>query len=135
MNMHWTSWTVVVLAFVHGGWFTFDGAYALLTGDYVTPKTGPYAGQLGPWAMLVSAVGIEPRSTLMKTIFLAYGSIWLVIIVCFIFKLPWAWWAMLAAAIGAAWYIPFGAILSLAQIGLLFLPVWFGTVQPPPGVE
>ncbi|MFQ5501389.1 MAG: hypothetical protein ACE5EQ_03700 [Phycisphaerae bacterium] len=133
--MHWTGWIVVVLAFVHGGWFAFDGAHALLTGDYVTPKTGTYAGQLGPWSMLISAVGIEPRSTLMKTIFLAYGTLWLVFIVCFIFKLSWAWWAMLAAAIGAAWYIPFGAVLSLAQVGLLLLPVWFGTVQPPPGVQ
>ncbi|MFQ5411457.1 MAG: hypothetical protein ACE5EC_04145 [Phycisphaerae bacterium] len=133
MNMHWTAWIVVVLAFVHGGWFAFDGTHAVLTGDYITPKSGPYAGQLGPWSKLVSAVGIEPRSTLMKSIFSAYGTLWLVIIVCFIFKLPWAWWAMLAAAIGAAWYIWFGTILSLTQVGLLLLPVLSRAGKTLPG--
>ena len=36
-------------------------AVALIAGDYVTPSKGQYAGQLGPWARLVSAVGLEPR--------------------------------------------------------------------------
>jgi hypothetical protein len=43
----------------------YDGSRALIVGDYVTPKSGAYAGQLGPWAKLVAAVGIEPRSTVM----------------------------------------------------------------------
>jgi hypothetical protein len=71
--MHWTAWIVAALVILNGGWMAFDGARALVVGDYVTPKTGQYAGQLGPWAKLIQAIGIEPRSTLMKSIFFIYG--------------------------------------------------------------
>jgi len=37
------------LAAVEAGWMLFDGSRALIVGDYVTAKSGPYAGQLGPW--------------------------------------------------------------------------------------
>ncbi len=120
--MHWLGWIVAVLAFTVGGWFSFDGATALVTGDYVTPKSGAYAGQLGPWSKLVEGVGIDPRSTLMKTIFLLYGIAWLIIIVCFILKRSWAWWGMVVAAAGALWYLPFGTLLSVIQVILLMLP-------------
>lgn len=120
--MHWLGWIVVALAFTVGGWFAFDGATALITGDYVTPKSGPHAGQLGPWSKVVQAVGIEPCSTLMKVIFLVYGVAWLVLIVCFILHMPWAWWAMLIAAVGALWYLPFGTLLGVIQVILLALP-------------
>jgi hypothetical protein len=50
---------VAVLVSVTGGWMAFDGAHALITGDFVTPSSGPYSGQLGPWATLLEAVGLE----------------------------------------------------------------------------
>ena len=120
--MHWLGWIVVALAFTVGGWFAFDGWTALITGDYVTPKSGPHAGGLGTWSKVVQAVGIDPRSTLMKVIFLVYGVAWLVLIVCFILQMPWAWWAMLIAAVGALWYLPFGTLLGVIQVILLMLP-------------
>ena len=57
------GWILVLVALVlfEAGWMAFDGAHALVTGDYVTPSTGSYAGQLGPWADVVSAAGIGPR--------------------------------------------------------------------------
>ena len=57
--MHWTGWVVVLFAFLEGGWFAFDGGHALVTGDYVTPSSGQYADQLGPWSKLVAGLGIE----------------------------------------------------------------------------
>ncbi len=120
--MHWLRWIVVALALCEAGWMTFDGTRALTVGDYVTPKTGPYAGQLGPWTKIVSAVGIEPRSTFMQSVFAIYGACWLVIIVCFALRLPWAWSAMLVAALGALWYLPLGTLFSVIQVVLLFLP-------------
>lgn len=119
--MHWLGWTVLALALVEGGWLAFDGGHALITGDYVTPSTGPYAGQLGPWSKLVSAVGIDPRSTLMKSIHLTLGLAWLLMMVCFALRLPFAWYGMLACAIAALWYLPFGTLLSMIQITLLLL--------------
>ena len=86
------GWIVVVLALVEGGWLAFDGEHALVTGDYITPDSGQYAGQLGPWSKLVSAVGIEPRSTLMQLIHVALGTTWVMMIGCFIRRVPWGWW-------------------------------------------
>ena len=120
--MHGLAWIVVVLAFVEGGWLAFDGGHALVTGEYVTPKSGQYAGQLGPWSKLVSAVGIEPRSTLMKLIHVTLGFTWVMMIVFFIWGSPWAWWGMIFCAGAALWYLPFGTLLSLIQIALLLLP-------------
>lgn len=127
--MHWFGWVVVGLALVEGGWLAFDGGHALVTGDYVTPKSGPHAGQLGPWSRLVSAVGIEPRSTLMKSVHLGLGLAWLGVVVCFAGGLPWAWWGMLVCATLGLWYLPFGTLLSVIQIVLLLLPA----LRVPPG--
>ncbi len=104
--MHWLAWVVLVLAFVEGGWLAVDGGHALVSGDYVTPSSGQYAGQLGPWAKVVSAVGIRPRSTLMKSIHLALGLAWLAVIFCFALQLPWAWSGMLVCAVLGLWYVP-----------------------------
>ena len=120
--MYWLKWVIIVLALSEAVWMTFDGTRALVVGDYVTPRMGPHAGQLGPWSFLVSAVGIEPRSTLMKTIFAGYGATWLAIIGCFVFKVSWAWWGMLVAAAGSLWYLPVGTLISIVQTVLLLLP-------------
>lgn len=120
--MHWLGWIVVLLALVEGGWFAFDGGHALIKGDYVTPRSGPYEGQLGPWSKVVAAVGIPPRSMLMKSIHVVLGGAWLVVIVCFVLRLPWAWTAMLVCAAAGLWYLPFGTLLSVIQIVLLLLP-------------
>lgn len=117
--MRMLPWIIVVLAVLEAGWMTFDGARALVVGDYVTPSSGEYAGQLGPWSKVVTAAGIEPRSTLMKSIFVVYGVVWIVIVVAFIRSATWAWTAMLIAAAGALWYLPVGTFLSLVQIVLL----------------
>lgn len=115
-------WLAVACALVVAGWFAFDGGRALLVGDYVTPGSGPYAGQLGPWAGVVEAAGIEPRSTAMKLVFLGYGTAWLAVIAAFVARRGWAWTAMLIAALGSLWYVPFGTLLGLIQIALLSTP-------------
>jgi hypothetical protein len=97
--MDWKNWVIIILVAFTGGWMLFDGTRALILGDYVTPKSGEYAGQLGPWSNLVKAIGIEPRSTLMKLIFVGYGSIALTVAVCFAFGPSWARTALLIVCI------------------------------------
>lgn len=120
--MHWTGWVVVVLAVLTGSWMVFDGTRALVTGDYTTPATGEYAGQLGPWSKLVEAVGLPPRSTLMKSIFVVYGLASILIAICFALRLPWAWAGMLAIGVLGLWYLPIGSVTCLVTIALLLLP-------------
>ena len=119
--LSWSDWIVISCALIVALWFVTDGTVALVTGDYVTPKSGQYAGQLGPWAKLVGALGIEPRSTAMKLIFVVYGVIWLVVIVGFIFRTDWSWWAMFFAAVLSLWYLPFGTLLGVIQIVLMIM--------------
>lgn len=113
---------VAGLALLEAGWMAAEGARALAWGDYLSFRTGPYAGQLGPWARVVSAVGVEPRSTSMKVFFLAYGAAWLVVVVAFLRRRVWAWWGMVVAAACSLWYLGIGTVTSLLQLALLFLP-------------
>ena len=110
------------LVSLSGGWMAFDGGRALIDGDYVTPSGGEMAGQLGPWSSLIKAVGIAPRSTLMKSIFLIYSLIYLGLALALGLGSPWAWPPLLVVAILGLWYVPFGTFLSILVIVLLMLP-------------
>ncbi len=120
--LHWSAWIVAALVVLNGGWMAFDGTRALIVGDYITPRTGQYAGQLGPWSNVVQAAGIPPRSTLMKSIFVVYGLAYLIVMVAFLLKTSWAWSAMLIVAVLGLWYLPFGTLTNLIVIVLLLLP-------------
>lgn len=111
-----------ILAGLESGWMAFDGTRALIKGDYVTPRTGAHGGELGPWAKIVSAVGIEPRSTGMKLAFVAYGTLWLGTTVAFVAGVGGSRTLMLLLAIGSVWYAPIGTLLGLGQVILLLVP-------------
>ncbi len=120
--MEWLRWVVVVLAFLDAGYMVVDGTRALTTGDYFTPSSGEHAGQLGPWAKVVKAIGVEPRSIGMKAFFVAYGLVWIAVTVAFALEQPWSWLMMLALAIGSLWYLVVGSVLSILVAVLLFIP-------------
>ncbi len=119
--MTWVRIAVLALGLIEGAWMTFDGTRALSVGDYVTPSSGTHAGELGPWHHIVGAVGIPPRSTAMKLIFVAYGISWLVITFAFARGAMWGWLAMLTASVATLWYLPVGTIFGIVQIVAL---VW-----------
>lgn len=120
--MHWAKWIVLVVLVLSPGWMVLDGGRALIVGNYVTPRHGPHAGQLGPWSKLVSAVGIEPRSSTMKWIFVIYGLTTITIGISFLLGKAWAWMGLLIMAALGLWYIPFGALLHIFMIVVLLLP-------------
>ena len=121
-GLHWTAWVVVALVLVGGGWMAFDGGRALIVGEYVTPKTGQHSGGLGSWSKVVEAVGIEPRSTLMKCVFLVYGLAYLAATVAFVLGVREAWWAIGVLAVLGLWYLPFGTVINIIVLVLLALP-------------
>lgn len=67
-----TTFTLTILSFMLGGWLVFDGARKLLTGYY----TGEQTIGLGPWATIVSAIGVRPADMAFPFLFL--GIIWIV---------------------------------------------------------
>ena len=100
----------------------FDGLRALILGDYLTPTTGPYAGQLGPWSGVVSAVGIAPQSSTMKVLFVLFGVAWLWAIAEFLRRTPRSTRALGVLAVATLWYLPVGTLMStLVLIGLALL--------------
>ncbi|HET6996834.1 MAG TPA: hypothetical protein VFI06_17695 [Chitinophagaceae bacterium] len=115
------KWIVVLLAVMNFGYMAFDGGRALVKGDYIRPSSGTYAGQLGPWSKLVEKIGINPESTTMKVIFLAWGLIGLMITVCFILKMSWAPNALIVINILSLWYLIPGTVSSTLQIILLVI--------------
>ena len=117
----WTTWLSVLLIASTAGWMVFDGTRALILGDYVTPQTGDFAGQLGPWSNLVQAIGIEPRSIWMKLIFIAQGLGTLTIVVQYIRNKPWAWTGLLITMLLGLWYLPIGTLINLLALSLLLL--------------
>ena len=113
---------ILAFAFIQGGWMTFDGGRALLVGDYVTSRSGPRAGQLGPWSQMVAAVGLEPRGTLVKCLHVIIGLAWLVSFVMLLLGAGPARWMLFGCAIASLWYLPIGIILGGIVIALLLMP-------------
>jgi hypothetical protein len=110
---------ILIISIVEAGWFLLEGVRALTTGNYYTPKAGKYKGQLGPWAKVVGAVGINPQSAFMRSTFLIIGIVWFFFIICFALQVTWAWLGMLIMPIITLWYLPIGTLLSLMQIIIL----------------
>jgi hypothetical protein len=111
---------VVLLVLVNGAWMAFDGGRALVVGDYVTPSSGPYAGELGPWAEVLSSVGLDPRSLLVKSVFVFYGLAVVCLALAFARKVRWSRCGLLVALPLGLWYLPFGTVLNAVSIALLF---------------
>lgn len=124
--MDWTRWLIAALVLLGGGWMIFDGSRALLKGDYVTPRAGPRSGQLGPWASIVSAAGIAPRSKLMKWIFVVLGLVYLAMGAAFFAGVPWARIGLIVVAGLGLWYLPFGTLINI----LVILLAVIGAIRP-----
>lgn len=115
------KWIIVLLAAVNFGFMAFDGARALVTGDYIRPKTGSYAGQLGPWSKLVQKLGIDPMSAFMKVVFVLWGITGLILAACFALGKAWSWKWLLIVNICSLWYLFAGTFSSALQIVLLLI--------------
>ena len=112
---------ITLLVLLTAGWMLFDGSRALIAGDFVTPESGDYAGQLGPWANLAQRLGIEPRSTLMKSVFVVYGLLAITSVVCYLIDYPWAGTALMVVCFLGLWYLPFGTIANLVVLFLMMM--------------
>ncbi len=80
---------IILFALINFGFMTFDGARALIVGDYIRPDKGEYAGQLGLWSGLAENAGIDPESNLMKSILVIFGVIGIALTTGFAFNAKW----------------------------------------------
>lgn len=115
---------IILLSLLNAGYMAFDGARALMLGDYIRPTEGEYAGQLGPWTKVVNAIGIDPMSTLMKSLFLLIGIYGIIATLCFAFNVASGWKMLLAFCILSIWNLMFGTMSSVLVIVLLMVWKW-----------
>jgi hypothetical protein len=113
---------IILLSLLNAGYMAFDGGRALITGDYIRPKNGEYAGQLGPWSKLVTAIGIDPMSGVMKSIFLILGIYGIIATLYFVFNTAAGWKMLLVFCILSIWNLMFGTMSCVLVI--LFLIMW-----------
>jgi hypothetical protein len=97
----------VLLGALTGGYMLVDGIYATQTGSYI-------GSSIGPWSILVGALGIHPRSYSMVNAFIIFGICWLGALAFYFAKRRVALAVMAAATL---WYLPFGTLFSLAILG------------------
>jgi hypothetical protein len=112
-----TPWTVrlyLVLSWVMGWWMALDGLHERLWGDYVRLN-----GQLGPWAGLAQAVGVEPQRLGMT--FVALGLALIGASFGVTFRRRWGYNAALATAAISLLYLGLGTPIALACLVLLLL--------------
>jgi hypothetical protein len=86
--------TIIILALIEGLWMGFDGTRALTVGDYVTPRSGARAGELGPWLIVAGAL---------------------------LRRVPWALNAVFIGAVLTLWYLPVGTAFGVIEIALCIL--------------
>ncbi|MCA9291118.1 MAG: hypothetical protein KDA25_08315 [Phycisphaerales bacterium] len=114
-------WTIIALGLFIGAWLAFDGGRAIIVGDYVTPASGRFAGQLGPWSRLIAAIGLDPRSMPVKALHVVVGAGWIILAVAFMLRRPWASPMLMAWCVATLWYLPWGTLIGLVVLGLLAL--------------
>ena len=64
--------SISILSFILGAWLVFDGTRKLVTGYY----TGEQTIGLGPWATVVTEIGLRPSDMAFPFLFL--GVLWFV---------------------------------------------------------
>jgi hypothetical protein len=105
---------LIFAAAVQGMWMPADGIHALRSGHY-------YGSRLGPWAEVVSRVGIDPNSSTMMGTFVALGVLWLVVLALITTRARQALTLALLAAVMTLWFLPIGTLLSAMTIACSLL--------------
>lgn len=108
----WSRTALFAVCLLQGGYMTFDGMHRLLTGSY-------FGGRLGPWAALVSAVGISPGTV--APVFVVLGALWLVAGVAFLCRARWSTGLVIAVSAISLAYLVFGTVLSLIALVIVLM--------------
>jgi hypothetical protein len=103
---------ISILSLILGAWLAFDGARKLVTGYY----TGEQTIGLGPWATIVSAIGVRPADMAFPFLFL--GTIWIVNGVIILLGSSTRYERAIAISIVTLFYALPGTIISIITIML-----------------
>jgi hypothetical protein len=113
-----TPWSIrlyLLLSWLLGWWMALDGLHQRLWGDYIR-----LGGQLGPWASLARALGIDPQRLGMTFVALGFAVIGASFGV--VLRRRWGYTAALVTSALCMLYVGFGLPVALACLILLLLP-------------
>jgi hypothetical protein len=108
-------WLYVAGTWVVAWWLLYDGLHARLWGDFTRIN-----GQLGPWAGLARAAGIDPQQ--LALLFVALGSALLGASFGVMFRRRWGYYSALLLSAALVLYLGFGTPVALVCLVLLLLP-------------
>ncbi len=107
-----TTSAISILSFILGAWLVFDGTRKLVTGYY----TGEQTIGLGPWATLVSVIGIRPSDMTFPFLFL--GVLWIVNGVIVLLGSSTGYERAIAISIATLFYALPGTLVGIVTIVL-----------------
>ena len=107
-----TTSAISILSFILGAWLVFDGTRKLVTGYY----TGEQTIGLGPWAIIVSAIGVRPADMALPFLFL--GVLWIVNGIIVLLGSSTRYERAIAISIVTLFYAIPGTIVSIITITL-----------------
>jgi len=120
-----TVWLFFGFSWFIGWWMALDGVHQRLFGDYVRIN-----GQLGPWAALVSALGIDPHS--LGYFFVFLGSAFIAASFGVYLRRRWGYNVGLAASLVSLFYLGFGTLVAVICLILLWLKPTRAYLATPP---
>ena len=107
-----TTSTISTLSITLGAWLIFDGTRKLVTSYY----TGEQTIGLGPWATIVSAIGVRPADMAFPLLFL--GILWIVNGVIILLGANTRYERAIAISIVTLFYAIPGTVVSIITITL-----------------
>jgi hypothetical protein len=119
-----TVWLFMIFSWMLGWWLALDGLRQRLWGDYFRIN-----GQLGPWADLSRAVGIDPFS--LSFTFVAFGLGLIGATFGLFLRRRWGYYTSLVLLACALLYLGFGTPVAVLCIILLLLPPTRAYLIPP----
>ncbi len=108
-------WAYFALTWLLGWWLVFDALHQRLFGDYIR-----LAGQLGPWAGLAQAAGLDPQRLSLPFLAVGFGLISASFGVYW--RRSWGYGAALVLSALSLLYLGFGTPVALLSLILLLLP-------------
>lgn len=112
----WTVWACVATSWFVATWLLLDSLHARLFGDYVR-----WGGELGPWASLAQAVGLNPLD--LSWTFILLGSMLFSSSFGLLWRSRWAFNMGLAAYLVLLLYVGLGSTPFIVfGLAMLWLP-------------
>ncbi len=114
----------MVFSWVLGWWLAFDGLHQRLWGDYIRIN-----GQLGPWADVARAAGVDPFG--LSFTFVAFGLGLIGASFGVFLRRHWGYYTSLGLCACALLYLGFGTPAAVICLILLLLPATRRFLVPP----